>query len=370
MRQRGRDSRAAPARWPLPVVGTSGRSVAVWRWLRRVLLAAGLLALLAVGAAGFAWWHLAATVTSYAPAHFNQGTNAVWLEHSWSGEPHTPAQYDQLAAQLQREQIRYVFAHVGPLQSDGVIQTSLAPYADKLAVALHARVPGIRVLAWIGQLEAASGAPADTVVNLGKSVVRQQIVRTSASFVARGLDGVHYDIEPILNNNARFLDLLDETRAALPAGSVISVAAQKWAPSARVAQWAYQTGHADAWWTTYYYAQVAAHVDQMVVMAYNTAMPTAGLYELMVKQETQHILEAVRTTSHPPQVLIGLPTYPGDETWFHASAENMDSGLLGVSGGLNANRTAAPFAGVAIYRLGTTSTSSWQTYQRLWLGQP
>src|SRR5262249_18949176 len=128
-------------------------------------------------------------------------------------------------------------------------------------------------------------------------------------------------------------------------------------------------GKAGAWWTSYYYAAVATHCDQIASIIYDTAMPTAGLYQLFVQQETQHILEAIRSARHPPQVLIGVPTYSGDNFWFHENAENMKTSLTGVIAGLNSNHDTSYFTGVAIYRLATTSDASWQTYERLWLGK-
>jgi spore germination protein YaaH len=342
---------------------------------RRARLARALVALLlamalvvSVGSV-YAYHRLTATVTDYPAAHFNTGHNAVWLEHAWAGEFHTSDQYDALAAQLKREQITYVFAHVGPMDSNGDIAENLAVWAPDLARALHARLPSVKVLAWIGQLEAASGAPSDEVVNLSDATTRLNIVATAMRFVnVEGFDGVHYDIEPITNNNAHFLDLLIETRADLPAGAVLSVSAQKWAPNAHIADLLYRTGHAGQW-TSYYTAAVAAHVDQMAVMTYDTGMPTAGAYQIYVQQETKHILEAVSAAKHPPELLIGVPTYSGDTLYFHDTAENMASGLAGVAAGLNSATDTRPFAGVAIYRLAVTSDTDWQVYDHVWLGQ-
>jgi hypothetical protein len=344
------------------------RSVRSRLWLAaRILLG---IVLILVAAAAFALWRLGATVTNYAGPHFNVGQNGVWLEHTWAGDAHTDADYDALADRLEAEQIHFVYAHVGPLNSDGTIPADRAPYAADLVAALHSRIPGLRVLAWIGQVEAAGGFPPDESVDLGNSTVRAQIAQTAQHFVADlGYDGVHYDIEPIVNNNPRFLDLLDETREALPAGAILSITAQKWAPSARIADWLRSNGKADAWWTTYYYAAVAAHCDQMVSIIYDTAMPTSGLYQLFVKQETQHILEAARSAPNPPQVLIGVPTYSGNSFWFHETAENMRTSLTGVIEGLNSDHNTSGFTGVAIYRYGTTSDASWKTYDGLWLGK-
>ncbi len=362
--------------WPDP--GTTRPLASAPRVRRRrtqlrsgVLLRGALVAVvLLVAVLGLGFWRLSATVTNYAGAHFNRGQNAVWLEHSWSGEAHKAVDYDELAARLRREQIAYVFAHVGPLSSDGTIPATRAPEAAALAQALHSRLPGVRVLAWIGQVEAAGGYPASESVDLSQSAVRARISQTAAHFVAGlGFDGVHFDIEPIVNNNPHFLDLLTETRAALPPGAILSVVGQKWAPNAHAAEFLRNAGRGSAWWTSYYYAAVAAQVDQVVAMIYDTGMPLPQLYQLTVQQETAHILDAVRSARHPPQVLIGLPTYAGNSLWFHASAENMETGLTGVVSGLNSNTDTSAFGGVAIYRYGVTSAADWATYERLWLGR-
>lgn len=365
-----RPGRQQPPAWPLMPPDSPQPARARRGWPGRLARAVLLLVVVLASALGFGIWQVAHTDTSYAGPHFNTGNNAVWLEHTWAADSHTPAEYDQLAARLSAEQIGYVYAHVGPLNSDGTIPQDRAASAAVLTRELHARMPNVRVLAWIGQVEAASGLPADEVVDLSISGVRGNITQTAARFVdAYGFDGVHYDIEPIVNNNPHFLDLLVETRAALPHGAILSVSGQKWAPNAHIADWAYSLHKGGEWWTSYYYASVAAHVDQIAVMTYDTAMPTARLYEMFVKEETQHILEAAQTAQHPPRVLMGIPTYTGDTRWFHGSAENMSSALPGVIAGLNSASARSLFEGVAIYRYGVTTDSDWSTYDHDWLGE-
>src|SRR5260370_29243393 len=100
------------------------------------------------------------------------------MDHVWAGQPHSGDEYNQLAARLRSEQIGFVFAHVGPLQSDGTIPPDLAPNASALASALHARLPGIKVLAWIGQVELAGGYAPGESVNLTDSQGRFGIAHT------------------------------------------------------------------------------------------------------------------------------------------------------------------------------------------------
>ncbi|HEV2236477.1 MAG TPA: glycosyl hydrolase family 18 protein [Ktedonobacterales bacterium] len=336
--------------------------------MARAALLAALVALLLL-LAGWLW--LSRTITNYPGAHFDAGTNAIWLEHTWAGDQHSAADYDALAARLTRERIGYVFAHVGPLDSTGALPADRAPAAPALVHALRQRAPRVKVLAWLGQVEKASGLPDDQTVDLGDPHVRQTIAATAAFLAGPvGFDGVHFDIEPMLNNSPHFLDLLDTARAAMPPAALISTSAPMWAPNAHAAEWLRSTiGRGAGLWTSYYYAAVATHVDQLVVMDYNTAIPSGPAYQVFVQQQTKHILEAVRSARHPPQVLIGLPTYHDNGFWFHDAAENLRNGLAGVTAGLNASRDDTPFAGVAIYRYATTDADAWATYERQWLGR-
>jgi hypothetical protein len=336
------------------------------RWYWRLLRTIGIALALSALVTGVLWWWLNATATHYSGAHFNHQQNAIWAQHAWVGQAHTPQEYDNLAALLKREQITYLFPHVGPLDGDGHIPPALYPNAATFVHEMKSRLPDLKILAWIGQVEKDGGGPLD----ISNSETRARIVNEARHFTQDlGFDGVHYDIEPIHNLNPHFLDLLDETRAAIGPEKLISVSAPKWAPAARVIPFVQAiSGRGIAWWTTYYFLIVSSYVDQMVVMMYNTALPTASLYETFTKQETEHILDAANSALHPPQVLIGIPTYHDNGPGFHDTAENMQSGLKGVTAGLNSGEDTSHFGGVAIYPLWLTSQSDWQTYNHLWLG--
>lgn len=337
------------------------------RWYWRLLRTAGIVLALLTVLIGVLWWRLNATVTNFSGAHFNQQHNAVWAQHEWVGQAHTPQEYDQLAALLKREQIGYLFPHVGPLNGDGAIPPSLYPNATTFVREMKSRLPDLKILAWMGQEEKDGGGPLD----LSNSQTRDNIIAGARLFTQNlGFDGIHYDIEPVHNLNPHFIDLLEDTREAIGTSKMISVSAPKWAPAARVIPFVQAiSGRGTAWWTTYYFLIVSAHVDQLVVMMYNTALPTASLYETLVKQETAHILDANNQASRPAQVLMGIPTYHDNGPGFHDSAENMLSGLEGVTAGLNSGEDTSHFGGVAIYPLWLTSQSDWQTYNQRWLGE-
>jgi hypothetical protein len=309
-----------------------------------------------------AWWQASATTTSYPGSHFNQGNNAIWISHTWVGDNHSPVEYQALAKVFTREQIRSIYVHVGPLDADGTIPANRFQYALQFTSALHEDAPHLRLFAWIGQIYGIGAGDVD----ISHSGIRAHIVTTAAYFRrSLGFDGIHYDIEPVPNNDNHFLDLLDETRAAMDPLAKISIATPNWIPLARAAngiQWV--TGRQNDWWTTYYYLAVSQHVDQIVVMLYNTGMPTAPLYQLLVEQETAHVLRAVARGSTRAEVVIGIPTYSGQSRAFHSSAENIRTGLNGIISGLN-----YAFAGVAIYPEWLTTADDWKIYNHLWLGR-
>ena len=88
------------------------------------------------------------------------GRNAAWIAHHWVGSPHSRAEVAMLCALLREHRIGTVYIHVGPADAAGRIAAGRAPYAAQFASTLHGVCPGIRALAWIGQLGRAVGSAA------------------------------------------------------------------------------------------------------------------------------------------------------------------------------------------------------------------
>ena len=73
-------ARATPT-WPAPRKGA--RPATRRSQLRRLGIVALLVLVVLLSIVGFTLARLNATATSYPGSHFNQGKNAVWLEHTW-----------------------------------------------------------------------------------------------------------------------------------------------------------------------------------------------------------------------------------------------------------------------------------------------
>lgn len=292
---------------------------------------------------------------------YNTFNNAVWLQHEWSEQSHTPNETRALVENLARHGVRYVYVHVGPLARDGTIPAArYAALAEFLSVA-RAYGDRMKFLAWIGQVR--------SKIPLQDSVVRNATVRTAAMFVHDfGMDGVHYDIEPISDDDADFLYLLEDTRKALDDGqtrerALISVALPELIPN-RIFALVKYVMRLDSFLSEDDYRRVADRSDQVVVMTYENGFRKPFLYRLFVKYQVAWLTQLVGERT---KILVGLPTYDTPTPSFDPHVENIRNGLLGVIDGLNYWQSVRRrFEGIAIYGYWTTDASEWKTVDELW----
>lgn len=293
--------------------------------------------------------------TTFPGAHFNQRANAAWLGVEWVNEVSDENEILSLVSDLDRRQIRYVFVYTSYLKPDGNFNPSHSHAAEYIQV-LKSAQPALNVQAWIG-------LPLK-YVDLSDSGVREAIVEFCIKVVRdMGFDGIHFDPEPIFSDDATVLTLLDEVQRALGSKPTLSVATRRIWPIFPDVRWPL-VGHVA--WHADYYREMARRVDQIAVMAYDSAMPLAPLYRQWMRYQVIEISRAVSGTG--VQLFFGVPTSE-ERTWTHwPNAENMKSGLQGLVDGLNdAEAQADAVAGTAIYPYWDTDGSEWATYEALWL---
>ena len=298
------------------------------------------------------------------PLQAQSGPVGLWLEHRWVGEPHAAQDYDALADQFLHHDITDVFAHVGPLEGTGAIDAARYRNAADFVAAIHARLPSVRVQAWMGQMEKRRGGPLD----LTDANARAGILRTAEIFLDLGFDGIHYDIEPLQRDDAALHALLDATRALTKTrGRLLSLATTEIEPFPGASFLVNLPLPGAVLWSPDDYREAATRVDQLAVMTYNTALPWDWLYGCFVAFETHRIAKAVDGKA---TVMIGVPTYEEPGWTFHPEAENMESALRGVRLALADGAPLPGPLGVAIYARWTTDDAEWTTYRRLWRGAP
>ena len=226
--------------------------------------------------------------------HFNTGRNAAWLGVEWSMAPHSPEQVAALAADLRERQIATVYVYVSYLKPDGFNPTY--NHAAEFVANLKATAPDIDVQGWLG-VPLASG-----YVDLNDAGDRATIVDFSRFLVEEaGFDGVHLDPEPVPSGDAVTLALLDEVRAGI-GPAALSISAREITPLFPEADLVINRWFT---WRADYYRQVAARVDQIAVMAYDSHAPIDWLYEQWVRFQVIALTSTLADAG--VEMFIGIP---------------------------------------------------------------
>lgn len=185
----------------------------------------------------------------------NLGDNGLWLQKNWYAGRYSSSDLDALSKRLAGNDIRYAYFHVGSVDRAGRLRYEESS-STRLTSTLHHRAPAVTLIAWIY----AGNARGKGDVDLSNPAVRKAMVDGAMWLIDNcGFDGVQWDYEICPSGDPGFIDLLRETRAALPQDKLLSVCTAIWMPGGFYG------------WTDAYFGQVAQNCDQMTVMAYDTA---------------------------------------------------------------------------------------------------
>lgn len=175
-----------------------------WRawswWTRGAVIALALVLVVTLPVVGVVVALLTHNIGEQSEQARTRGKDAVWLGHAWVDGRKTDADIDGLGKLLAGTGIRDLYVHTGPLEHDGSLRDELAPRAHWFVDAVHARLPGIRVQSWLGDLV----RPEYDGLDLESAASRERVVASARRVLAYGFDGVHYDLEPRSVRIARF----------------------------------------------------------------------------------------------------------------------------------------------------------------------
>jgi hypothetical protein len=326
---------------------------------RQVLRLAILFALVAAAAVAYLGY---APAGDALPHPFNHDRNAVWLEHRWLEKPQPPEAVQALFAGLRRRGICYAFPHLIPFGPDGQLPPHSRDEMRSFLAEARREAPEMKVLPWVGGVRAGYRRTRPGTVRLDDLGQRQRIVAECRGLVDEGFDGVHVNIEPVNDGNVDFLALLRALRNAVGKDRVLSISAIRPGPFALPMA-------PNFFWSPAYYARVAALVDQVVIMAYDTALPTPALYRRYVAWAATSVTSTLADSSIRARVLMGIPTYPETGLMHRGGVETPENALLGVVAGLRGLGGGGTFEGVALYAEWTTDKAEWAAYERIWLGR-
>jgi glycosyl hydrolase family 18 (putative chitinase) len=319
-----------------------------------------LLAAAMAGGAALGW--LAFSPAGDVDAHpFNQDRNAVWLEHRWLEREHSPDEMRALLSALAARGVAYVYPHLIPFNGTGALPAhSREQMRAFLAVARQA-APGVKVLPWVGGLRIGYRRQRAGSLDLADLGQRQRIVAECRGLIDEGFDGIHLNVEPVDDGNVEFLSLLRALRTAIGPDRVLSLSAIRPGPL--------RLPFAPNFlWTPEYYARIGEVADQIVVMAYDTALPTPSSYRRYLSYVARSVTTGLAPSSRA-RVLVGIPTYDETGLMHRAGVETPENALAGLVAGLRGLGTGGTFEGVALYAEWTTDDTEWDTYERLWRGR-
>jgi len=281
------------------------------------------------------------------------GTNGIWLQHGWLGHDdwflenkrdrslfRNEQALEELSSLIKKQGMRFLFPHLCPCHPDGTIARVDPEQTERFLDHLS----GFEVIPWIGGVFQNHCTPA-------RPGWRKNFVySTLALFKAHPrLAGVQINIEPMPSGNPDFLLLLDELKAALPPGKILSVAAYppptRWHPFPEV--------H----WEEEYFREVASRCDLIAPMMYDTAIRFPKVYQQLMKSWTREVLE----WSGETPVLLGLPAYDdAGSGYHHPDVENLEHALKGIHAGLAGfEKLPKNYQGVALY-------SGWELDEEEW----
>ncbi|MFI9750511.1 hypothetical protein [Streptomyces collinus] len=330
------------------------------RWVRRTAIAVPLLLLLPLLAV------LTALRINYMgdPADGTQtrDRDALWLGHAWVDGRKKAADVDALARRLKDTGIRDLYVHSGPLEHDGTLPKSVYPRARWFIDAVHEKIPGVRVQAFLGDVLASENSEG---MLLNDPDTRAAVVRSARQVLDTGYEGIHIDLEPMPSGDRDFLTLLDALRRETRSRDAqLSVAAHQIDPLPNLhTVFGLFTEH-PKWWSQEFFGQVARRVDQIALMSYDTAQPLEGTYGGFVAQQTSLALEV---TPPSTDLLMGLPFYyeSNFDHWGHA--ETVPAAVRGVRLGLSRTDADRANFGVALYIDFAATEADWRAYKEDWV---
>ena len=322
--------------------------------VRALLRGALLVAVLSMAA----YLYIAYAPAGDAAAHpFNQDRNAVWLEHRWMEKDHPPEEIEALVRSLDQRGIAYAYPHVIPFNGAGRLPVhSREQMRTFLAVARRV-APRLKVLPWVGGVRVGYTRQRKGTIDLADLGQRQRIVAECRGLMDEGFHGIHLNVEPVADGDVQFLALLRSLRTAV-GGGILSLSAQRPGPFALPFA-------PNFLWSPDYYVRVAAEADQLVVMAYDTALPTPSLYRRYLSYAASSMTGNLAGAGRA-RVLFGIPTYDGTGLMHRDDVENPENAITGLVAGLRGVGGGGTFEGVALYAEWTTDEAEWETYERLW----
>ena len=289
-------------------------------------------------------------------AFYNRDHNAIWIEHAWVGDFKTDEEIKKLVLTLEKHKIDTVFVHTGPLDKNGEVNSDLYKHAINFLDKAKSYNNDIQYQSWLGQIR--------SKIDLSNQNVRDNITKLSMLLTQIiGFDGIHYDIEPVWDEDLDFIKLLEETDNKLPDEKLISVALAEFIPKS-IINFTAPIHEFKNYNSEVNYTNVAKYADQIAVMIYDTSLDTQWLYRSFMQEQTIWLSDLNLDT----EIFIGIPAYDDKTEAFDPEIENIFNALHGIINALNNIRSNSNnISGIAIYPYWEMDVHEWRDFYDLWI---
>ncbi len=290
---------------------------------------------------------------------WNKDQNGIWLSRHWLREPISNMPDDELRQILsgfKERGIRYLFPHVCPMDEQGHLPEVNEERTARLLNISKEYEDYFQIMPWVG------GSIA--TVDLSNASQRAVWVDEVKGLVEEyDFPGVNVNIEPLEHGDDRILGWMRDLRTALGEQRIISFCGIR--PESKP-----RKNDNFGIWTAEDYENMAALVDQIAVMSYDTGRKLPFLYVRWNSTQFANVLRAVeKGGSGKCQLLWGIPVYEDRANYFDPNSENIRTAFHGLTAGLRNSKNNSIFSGVAIYSGWTIDHEEWEEYDRCWLGK-
>ncbi|UBU15706.1 glycoside hydrolase family 18 protein [Nonomuraea gerenzanensis] len=282
----------------------------------------------------------------------SSGNDALWLGHAWVDGRRTEQDVERLAVRLRATGIKDVYVHSGPFEWDGRLDPAKYPNAGNFIQWMRKHLPGIRISAWLGQA-------VKNGLDLDDATARANVLAGVAAIMKQGYDGIHYNFEPIGDDDTEFLDLLDKTRQHT---GLLSTATPQIEPYLGMRLTARALLGHDKYWSEGYFRQVVARVDQVAIMTYDSYTPSQSLYGGYVARQARLALDLVPGSK---DLYIGAPAYHDHGVPWLDQAESVAMAAEGARLALSDHGRRERF-GLALYVDFAATEEDWREYMTRW----
>jgi hypothetical protein len=281
-------------------------------------------------------------------------SNRLWLDQRWTTETRSNAEWASLLQRIEDNRIETIYVETGAWRQDGTYRewAEAAAFRERMDEAAS----DVDVLLWIWY------EPATHANDVSQTALRTYATQAIETW---GYDGLHLQGYTILNESQNYLDFVTGLNEALGNRTLSITAPPDHSPAdVDVPR---GTGNPDLSWSPGYKGQMAALVDEMVIMAHASGLEARDDYERWVAYQVETYARDLDRTDNDAALIVALPAYPR-ELFHDPQTETVTAAANGAREGIrNAENAGRYVVGAGVYLYDTATTADWDAFGGFWL---